>query len=131
VGSSDYVADYNYVPELLRQVLAAACTKTSQGGKLLYGMFTYLGKSKMMLAEGRVQKPVDAILWQDTPRGGGTQRHFLVRPKSPKQYHLRIIVGTVVTTDRDSVGKGEVLRAAKLMGIDVADSHWSEVDALL
>lgn len=97
----------------------------------MVGMFAYLGKSKMMLVEGRIHTPVDAILWQDNPRGGGTQRHFLVRPKSSKQYHLRIIVGTVITTDRDSVGKGEVLRAAKLMGIDVADSHWSEVDALL
>jgi hypothetical protein len=85
-----------------------------------------LGKSKMMLKHS----PTDAVLWTDNPRGGGTQRHFLVRPRNEKHYHLRIIVGNVVTTDRDMVGKGEVARAAKLMGIFVADQHWSEVDSL-
>jgi hypothetical protein len=84
----------------------------------------------MMLIEGMVRKPVPAILWQEAPRGGGTQRHFFVRPVDNKHYHLRIIVGNVTTTDRDGVGKGEVNRAARLMGIFVADSHWSEVDAL-
>ena len=89
-------------------------------------MFTYIGRSKMMLS----RTPVPAILWQETPKGGGAQRHFFVRPIDNKRYHLRIIVGTVTTTDRDRVGKGEVERAAKLMGIFVADQHWSELDAL-
>jgi hypothetical protein len=84
----------------------------------------------MMLRNGGARKPVDAVLWQETPKGGGTERHFFVRPMQDRRYHLRIIVGTVVTTDRDMVGKGEVERAAKLMGIMWADSHWSEVDAL-
>lgn len=74
--------------------------------------------------------PVPAVLWQETPKGGGAPRHFFVRPIDNKRYHLRIIVGSVTTTDRDSVGKGEVERAAKLMGIYVAEQHWSEVDAL-
>jgi hypothetical protein len=92
-------------------------------------MFVYVGRSKMMLHRGAVRTPIDAVLWQETPMGG-TERHFFVRPMQDKHYHLRIIVGTVVTTDRDKVGKGEVMRAAKLMGINVADSHWSEVEAL-
>jgi hypothetical protein len=93
-------------------------------------MFTYIGRSKMMLQRGATRTPTDAVLWQEIPRGGGTERHFFVRPINEKHYHLRIIVGTVVTTDRDMVGKGEVERAAKLMGIYVADQHWSEVNAL-
>ena len=93
-------------------------------------MFTYIGRSKMMLVNGMARHPVDAVLWQETPRGGGTERHFFVRPTDDKRYHLRIIVGAVTTTDRADVGKGEVARAAKLMGIYVMDSHWSDVDAL-
>lgn len=93
-------------------------------------MFSYIGRSKMMLQRGMARSTTDAILWQEIPKGGGIDRHFLVRPIDEKYYHLRIIVGTVVTTDRDRVGKGEVIRAARLMGINVADSHWSEVDAL-
>jgi hypothetical protein len=89
-------------------------------------MFTYLGKSKMMLA----RRIVPACVWHEIPRGGGTERYFAVRPKDEGNYHLRITVGAVVTTDRDDVGRGEVVRAARLMGIHVADSHWSEVDAL-
>lgn len=84
----------------------------------------------MMLQHGATRTPTDAVLWQEQPRGGGAPRHFFVRPMQDKHYHLRIIVGTVVTTDRDRVGKGEVERAAKLMGIYVAEQHWSEVDAL-
>ena len=93
-------------------------------------MFTYVGRSKMMLTHGQARQPVDAILWHEVPRGGGTDRHFFVRPIEKQRYHLRIIVGNVTTTDRSDVGRGEVSRAAKLMGIYVMDSHWSEVDAL-
>lgn len=89
-------------------------------------MFTYLGKSKMMLG----RKIVPAVFWHDIPRGGGTDRFFFVRPVDSKRYHLRIVVGTVITTDMGDVGRGEVSRAARLMGIYVEDSHWSEVDAL-
>lgn len=84
----------------------------------------------MMLTEGAVRRPVSAILWQEIARGSGTERNFFVRPMDNRRYHLRIIVGTVITTDRESVGKGEVVRAAKLMGIFFEDSHWSVVDAL-
>ena len=84
----------------------------------------------MMLQSGAVREPADAVLWQEIPRGGGTERNFFVRPINNKKYHLRIIVGTVVTTDRDMVGKGEVERAAKLMGIMVGDSHWSDIETL-
>jgi len=84
----------------------------------------------MMLQNGMLRTPTDAVLWHEIPKGGGTERHFFVRPVQDKRYHLRIIVGTVITTDRDMVGKGEVERAAKLMGIMWGDSHWSEVEAL-
>jgi hypothetical protein len=84
----------------------------------------------MMLQNGATRTPTPAVLWREIPRGGGTERHFFVRPVRDKHYHLRIIVGAVITTDRDMVGKGEVERAAKLMGIVWADTHWSEVDAL-
>lgn len=93
-------------------------------------MFTYLGRSKIVLANGMAKHQVDAILWQENPRGGGAQRNFFVRPLEKDRYHLRIIVGNVTTTDRDSVGRGEVSRAAKLMGIYVQDAHWSDVDSL-
>ena len=73
---------------------------------------------------------VPAVVWHEIPRGGGTERYFFVRPIDDKHYHLRITVGKVLTTDRNSVGKGEVVRAGRLMGIDVVDSHWSDVDAL-
>lgn len=71
----------------------------------------------------------DAVLWQDNT-GGGETRHFFVRPSDPKHYHLRIIVGNVVTTNRESVGKREVVSAARLMGIEIGDGQWHEVDNL-
>jgi len=93
-------------------------------------MFTYIGRSKIALKRGATSTTADAVLWQENPKGGGTPRYFFVRPVDDKHYHLRIIVGSVITTDRDQVGRGEVNRAAKLMGIMVADSYWSEVEAL-
>jgi hypothetical protein len=95
-------------------------------------MFRYLGKNKMALQVAhRTNRQVDAVLWQDNPLGGGEPRYFFVRPQSEtKKYHLRIIVGTVITTDRESVARGEVVRAARLMGFNLQDGHWSEVDSL-
>jgi hypothetical protein len=91
-------------------------------------MFRYLGKSKMALVPNRTI--VESVLWQDIPLGGET-RYFFVRPRpEDKRYHLRIIVGSVVTTDRESVTRGEVVRAARLMGFQLQDGHWSDVDSL-
>jgi hypothetical protein len=95
-------------------------------------MFRHVGKSKMALQLAhRARKEVEAVLWQDNPRGGGEPRYFFVRPNDEnKKYHLRIIVGNVITTDRESVARGEVVRAARLMGINFADNYWGEVDSL-
>ena len=94
-------------------------------------MFRFIGRSKMALRNGATNatKSADAVLWQD--EGGQQPRHFFVRPISSKQYHLRIIVGTVVTTNRDAVNKGEVVRAARMMGFNVDNGHWSVIDSLL
>jgi hypothetical protein len=94
-------------------------------------MFRYLGKSKMALqVTHRTKQIVESVLWQDIPLGGET-RYFFVRPRpEDKKYHLRIVVGNVITTDKESVTRGEVVRAARLMGINMADQYWSEVDSL-
>lgn len=96
-------------------------------------VFRYMGRSRLMLERARNGKPskeADAVLWQDEPRGGGAHRHFFVRPIDKHRYHLRIIVGNVTTTDRENVARREVVSAARLMGIEIADAHWSEVDKL-
>lgn len=94
-------------------------------------MFRHIGRSKIVLRNGSTarQKTADAVLWEDL--GGNSPRYFFVRPIASKKYHVRIIVGTVITTDRNEVGKGEVVRAARLMGITVLDNHWSVIDSLL
>jgi hypothetical protein len=94
-------------------------------------VFTYLGRSRIVLDRRDPEQQTSAVLWQDNPRGGGQQRNFYVRPVAVNRYHLRIIVGNVVTTDREGVGRKEVIAAARLMGFDVGDNQWSEVDRLL
>lgn len=92
-------------------------------------MFRYVGRSKMGERDDAT-KQTEAVLWQDNT-GGGQTRHFFVRPSEAKRYHLRIIVGNVVTTNRENVGKREVVSAARLMGIEIGDGQWHEVDKLL
>jgi len=93
-------------------------------------MFRYIGRSQVAL-DKRATRTAPAILWQEIPAGGGVQRNFFVRPVQGKRYHLRIIVGSVITTDRREALKREVVGAARLMGITLADSHWAEVDSLV
>jgi hypothetical protein len=92
--------------------------------------FMYMGAQNMRLSD-RPVKDVRAILWQDNPRGGGQARFFFVRPVEQNRYHLRIKVGAVTTTDREGLLRREVINAGRMMGVEVSDTHWHEVDRLL